>query len=154
MAMCPILSPNSNQKYKKSFISFALLSRYPTLNGYQQLIEEEDNSSMLDLLASPPSTTSSTNTSNTKCYKHLQSLQLQLEIESLTLSTTKQLEIYNSARDRSDYNTIPVVKRALDDWYKELNDVIEIEQWFIHNDKSRCVFLEMSLFGSFFILNA
>ena len=105
---------------------------YPTLNGcQQQQIEEEDNSSMLDLLASPPSSTSST--SNTKCYKHLQSLQLQLELESLTQSTTKQLEIYNSARDRSDYNTIPVVKRALDDWYKELNEVIEIEQWLYLN---------------------
>ena len=109
---------------------------YPTLNGYQQQqqqqqIEEEDDSSMLDLLASPPST--STNSSNTKCYKHLQSLQLQLELESLTQSTTKQLEIYNSARDRSDYNTIPVVKRALDDWYSELNEIIEIEQWLYLN---------------------
>jgi len=104
---------------------------YPTLNGYHQQQIEEDNSSMLDLLASPPSTTSSTNTQ--KCYKHLQSLQLQLEIESLTQSTTKQLEIYNSARDRSDYNTIPVVKRALDNWYKELNEIIEIEQWLYLN---------------------
>ena len=36
MAMCPSLSPNSNQKYMKSFISFALLTRCPTLNGYQR----------------------------------------------------------------------------------------------------------------------
>ena len=114
---------------------------YPALNGYQQQqqqqqqqIEDDDDSSMLDLLASPPSTSTTTSTSNTtKCYKHLQSLQLQLEIESLTQTTTKQLEIYNSARDRSDYNTIPVVKRALDDWYKELNEVIEIEQWLYLN---------------------
>jgi len=117
---------------------------YPTLNGYQpqqqqQQVEEEDNSSMLDLLASPPSTTTSTNTSNKKCYKHLQSLQLQLELESLTQSTTKQLEIYNSARDRSDYNTIPVVKRALDNWYKELNEIIEIEQWLYLNGDNNTI---------------
>lgn len=65
----------------------------------------------------------------------LHRLQLQLETESTEDAILKCLEVWNSARDRSDYETIPVVRRTLDSWYVPLSEAIELEQWlYLNND--------------------
>ncbi len=65
----------------------------------------------------------------------LHRLQLQLETESTEDAILKCVEVWNSARDRSDYDTIPVVRRTLDSWYGPLSEAIELEQWlYLNND--------------------
>ena len=65
----------------------------------------------------------------------LQRLQLQLETESTEDAILRCVEVWNSARDRSDYDTIPVVRRTLDSWYGPLSEAIELEQWlYLNND--------------------
>jgi len=74
-------------------------------------------------------------------YQDLNRLQLQLEIESTEEAIQQCLEVWNSARDRSDYETIPAVRRALDSWYGPLTEAIELEQWlYLNGDNKTCTF--------------
>jgi hypothetical protein len=66
-------------------------------------------------------------------YQDLQRLQLKLEIESAEEAFSEHLLELKSARDRSDHATIPGVRRALNSWYEQLTDAIELEQWLYLN---------------------
>mmetsp|Transcript_21755 Transcript_21755/g.47275 ORF Transcript_21755/g.47275 Transcript_21755/m.47275 type:complete len:1265 (+) Transcript_21755:177-3971(+) len=74
-------------------------------------------------------------------YKDLNRLQMQLEVESTEEAIRKHLDVWNSARDRSDYETIPAVRRAIDSWYGPLTEAIELEQWlYLNNDLKTCAY--------------
>lgn len=76
---------------------------------------------------------------DSKKYQELNKLQLQLEMESTEEAINKCLEVWNSARSRSDYETIPVVRRTIDSWYGPLTDAIELEQWlYLNHDNTSC----------------
>ena len=70
-------------------------------------------------------------------YDHLQRLQLQLEIESSEEATAKSLSVWESARERSDLSTIPVIRNELSSWYATLTAAIEQEQWMYLNGDNK-----------------
>ena len=69
--------------------------------------------------------------------KELHNLQLQLELESTEEAVLKCLDVWKSARDRSDHGTIPAVRKALMSWYGPLTEAIELEQWLYLNGDNK-----------------
>ena len=102
----------------------------------------DDSPSLLDILNDDTKdTAASVNNNNNKQtkYKELYRLQMQLEAESTEEGMLKCLQVWNSARDRSDHETIPAVRRAVDSWYEPLAEAIELEQWlYLNNDYKTC----------------
>lgn len=99
--------------------------------------DETEESSLLDIL-NDDTKDADVNNKQTK-YKELYRLQMQLEAESTEEGMLKCLQVWNSARDRSDHETIPAVRRAVDSWYEPLAEAIELEQWlYLNNDYRTC----------------
>ena len=105
--------------------SDSLLDDY-SLDRTQEIYDEKHLSTFLQ----------EQDTSKSK-YNHLQRLQLQLEIESSEEATAKSLSVWESARERSDLSTIPVIRNELSSWYATLTAAIEQEQWMYLNGDYR-----------------
>ena len=98
----------------------------------------DDSPSLLEILNDDTKEAADVNNKQTK-YKELYRLQMQLEAESTEEGMLKCLQVWNSARDRSDHETIPAVRRAVDSWYEPLAEAIELEQWlYLNNDYKTC----------------
>ena len=112
-------------------------------SGHQeQVVVEDENESLHELLSEE------TSVKNNAKYKDLYRLQLQLEAESTEEAIRKHLEVWNSARDRSDHETIPAVRRALASWFGPLTEAIELEQWlYLNNDYKTCTYNHLSVHG-------
>lgn len=112
-------------------------------SGHQeQVVVEDKNESLHELLSEE------TSVKNNAKYKDLYRLQLQLEAESTEEAIRKHLEVWNSARDRSDHETIPAVRRALASWFGPLTEAIELEQWlYLNNDYKTCTYNHLSVHG-------
>ena len=124
----------SNQSYSPS-IGFS---------GHQErVVVEDENESLHELLSEETKSVKK----NAK-YKDLYGLQLQLEAESTEEAIRKHLEVWNSARDRSDHETIPAVRRALVSWFGPLTEAIELEQWlYLNNDYKTCTYNHLAVHG-------
>jgi len=113
-------------------------------SGHQeQVVVEDANESLHELLNDETESAKK----NVK-YKDLYRLQLQLEAESTEEAIRKHLEVWNSARDRSDHETIPAVRRALGSWFGPLTEAIELEQWlYLNHDYKTCTYNHLSVHG-------
>jgi hypothetical protein len=101
----------------------------------------DDTPSLIDILNDDTKDAAASVNNNHKQtkYKELYRLQMQLEAESTEEGMLKCLQVWNSARDRSDHETIPAVRRAVDSWYEPLAEAIELEQWlYLNNDYKTC----------------
>ena len=127
---------------------------FPSLNGehlqfqydqhsYDEIVEdviEQPEESLYELLDDTTKNIDTDTTNNAK-YKELYRQQLKLELESTEEAKSKILNVWESARDRDDYETLPVVRRTVDSWYGPLAEAIEMEQWlYLNNDASTCTF--------------
>lgn len=96
--------------------------------------EEEKEESLYELLNDETK-----DTEKDRKYKDLNKLQLQLELESVEEAIANEASVWKAARGRSDYESIPAVKRVLDSWYGPLTEAIELEQWlFLNGDNKSC----------------
>jgi DNA-directed RNA polymerase len=119
-------------------------SRLKGLSDVQEQAEVEDECKSLHYLLNEETKDKNKNAK----YHHLYRLQLQLEVESTEEAVRKHLEVWNSARNRSDHETIPAFRRALDSWFAPLTEAIELEQWlYLNDDYKTCSYSHLSLDG-------
>ncbi|KAL3811264.1 hypothetical protein ACHAXA_003363 [Cyclostephanos tholiformis] len=140
--------PHEQQETGKSLLDFLnapkSLSSPKGLSKHQKQAELEDEVYSLHDLLNEETKDKSKNAK----YRDLYCLQLKLEVESTEEAVRKHLEVWNSARDRSDHETIPAFRRALDSWFAPLTEAIELEQWlYLNHDYKTCTFNHLSVDG-------